>query len=255
MNPVTAAIIAFTCTFGGAMLGMWLQRVLPAHHLDTSSKDTIRVGIGLISTITALVLGLVTASAKSSFEAADAAVKQSATNILALDRTLARYGSETNEIRRALQHALQARIDTIWPQDSSKPIDLDPLRAVTGRGAEGIAGAIRGLRPRDDSQRELRSRALELAETMLRARWLSVAAAEPSVPVPFLLILVCWLTITFWSFGLFAPRNATVLAVLFVCGLSVGSAMFLLLEMDGPFDGVLKVSVEPLRYALAQLNQ
>ena len=199
------------------MLGMWLQRVLPPHHLDTRSKDTIRVGIGLISTITALVLGLVTASAKSSFDAADAAVEQSATNILALDRTLARYGSETNEIRRALQHALRARIDTIWPQDSSKPIDLDPMRAVTGRAAEGIAGAIHGLRPRDDSQRELRLRALELAETMLRARWLSVAAAEKSVSVPFLLILVLWLTVTFASFGLFAPRNATVLAVLFVC--------------------------------------
>ena len=92
------------------MLGMWLQRVLPPHHLDTRSKDTIRVGIGLISTITALVLGLVTASAKSSFDAADAAVEQSATNILALDRTLARYGPETNEIRRALQQALRARI-------------------------------------------------------------------------------------------------------------------------------------------------
>jgi hypothetical protein len=255
MNPVTAAIIAFTCTFGGAMLGMWLQRVLPPHHLDARSKDTIRVGIGLISAITALVLGLVTASAKSSFDAADAAVEQSATNILALDRTLARYGSETNEIRAALQHALRVRIDTIWPPDSSKPVDLDPMRAATGRAAERIAGAIHGLRPRDDSQRELRLRALELAETMLRARWLSVAAAEKSVSVPFFLILVFWLTITFASFGLFAPRNATVLAVLFVCALSVGSAVFLLLELDTPFDGVLKVSAEPLRYALAHLNQ
>ena len=122
------------------MLGMWLQRVLPPHHLDTRSKDTIRVGIGLISTITALVLGLVTASAKSSFDAADAAVEQSATNILALDRTLARYGPETNEIRRALQQALRARIDTIWPQDSSKPIDLDPMRAVTRAGRRGNGG-------------------------------------------------------------------------------------------------------------------
>ncbi len=255
MNPIGVGIIAFTCTFGGAILGMWLQRVLPPHHLDTRSKDTIRVGIGLISTITALVLGLVTASAKISFDAADAAVERSATNILALDRTLARYGSETNEIRRALQHALRARIDTIWPQDSSKPIDLDPMRAVSGRAAEGIAAAIHGLRPRDDSQQELRLRALKLAETMLRARWLSVAAAETSVSVPFFLILVFWLTITVASFGLFAARNATVLAVLFVCALSVGSAVFLLLEMDAPFDGVLKVSAEPLRYALAHLNQ
>ena len=255
MNPITAGIIAFMCTFGGAMLGMWLYRILPAHHLDTSSKDTVRVGIGLISTMTALVLGLVLASAKSSFDTADAAVKQSANNILALDRTLARYGSETGEIRTAVQHAIRARIDMIWPQDSSTAIDLDPMRAGTGWAGEGIAAAIRGLRPRDDSQRELRVRALELAETILRARWLSVVGVETSLPMPFLLILVFWLTIIFASFGLFAPWNATVLAVLFVCALSVGSAVFLLLEMDAPFDGVLKVSAEPLRYALAHLNQ
>jgi hypothetical protein len=64
-----------------------------------------------------------------------------------------------------------------------------------------------------------------------------------------------WLTITFTSFGLFAPRNAMVVAVLFVCALSVASALFLVLEMDGPFDGVLKVSPEPLRSAYARLNQ
>jgi hypothetical protein len=126
----------------------------------------------------------------------------------------------------------------IWPPDSSKAIELDPTRAGIGWAAEGIAAAIRGLRPRDDSQRELRVRALELAEAILRARWLSVAGVETSVPGPFLLILVFWLTIIFASFGLFAPRNTTVLTVLFVCALSVGSAVFLLLEMATPFDGV-----------------
>ena len=76
-----------------------------------------------------------------------------------------------------------------------------------------------------------------------------------SVPLPFLTVLVFWLVITFASFGLFAPRNGTVLAVLVVCALSVGAAVFLVLEMDGPFTGVLKVSAEPLRYAYSHLNQ
>jgi hypothetical protein len=64
-----------------------------------------------------------------------------------------------------------------------------------------------------------------------------------------------WLTITFVSFGLFAPRNATVIAVLFLCALSVGSAVFLIFELDGPFDGLLKVSPDPLRYAISHLNE
>ncbi len=255
MNPTIVGIIVFALTFGGALFGMWVRTLLPEHHLDAESKDTVKVGIGLIATMTALVLGLVTASAKSSFDAADLAVKRTAVDVLALDRVLARYGSETGEIRKGFQRAIGARIDTIWPQSSSKPVNLDP--AASGQGPEGerLAGAIRALKPRDDSQRALQSTAQDMTEALLRTRWLMLAATAPSVPAPFLMILLFWLTITFASFGVFAPRNATVLTVLFVCALSVSLAVFLVLEMDSPFDGLIKVSADPLRYAYAHLNQ
>jgi hypothetical protein len=123
-----------------------------------------------------------------------------------------------------------------------------------GSGAERIVEAIRGLKPRDDAQRALQSRALDLSETLLQARWLVLAGIEKSVPVPFVVILLFWLMIIFTSFGLFAPRNATVLVVLFVCALSVTSAVFLIIEMDVPFEGLLRVSADPWRYAYAHLN-
>ena len=255
MAPTIVGLIVFACTFAGALLGMWLRTVLPEHLLDAESRDTVKVGIGLIATMSALVLGLVTASAKSSFDAVDTAVKQTATQVLALDRALARYGPETGEIRDGLRRALGARIDMIWPQGSSKPANLDPARAETMRRAEGLADAIWGLKPQDDSRRALQARALDLAEALLQARWLVMAATGASIPVPFLAVLLFWLIITFASFGLFAPRNAMVVTVLFVCALSVGSAVFLVLEMDGPFDGLVKVSADPLRYAHAHLNQ
>ena len=252
MDASVVAIIVFTCTFAGALLGMWLRTVLPEHHFDSESRDTVKVGIGLIATMTALVLGLVTASAKSSFDDVNTAVKQSATQVLALDRALARYGSETGEIRKGLQRAVGARIDMIWPQERSAPVSLNPTRVS---GVEGLADAIQGLSPKDDSQRALQARALDLAEALLQARWLVIAGTGASVPVPFLVVLLFWLTITFASFGLFAPSNALVVTVLFVCALSVGGAVFLILEMDGPFDGLLKVSADPLRSAHAYLNQ
>jgi hypothetical protein len=149
-----------------------------------------------------------------------------------------------------LKRVVGGRIDLIWPQDSSKPVSLDPLS-----GGEEIARSIRNLKPTDDSQRALQARALELGETLLQSRWIVTTSIGASVPLPFLAVLLFWLTITFASFGLFAPRNAMVIAVLFVCALSVASALFLVLEMDGPFDGVLKVSPEPLRSAYARLNQ
>ena len=255
MDPTIVGLIVFLCTLGGALFGMWLRTTLPEHHLDAESRDVVKVGIGLIATMTALVLGLVLASAKSSFEAVGAAVKTTAVEVLTLDRLLARYGAETGAIRQGLQRGLGARIDVIWPQGAVQPADFDPLRLGAVAQTEGLPTAIRALTPRDEAQRALQARALDLSEALLQARWLVFAGTKPSVPMPFLVILVCWLTITFASFGLFAPRHATVLAVLFVCALSVGSALFLILEMDTPFDGVLKVSAEPLRYALAHLNQ
>jgi len=234
---------------------MRLRRTLPGHHFDADSKDTVKVGIGLIATMTALLLGLVTASAKSSFDAADSAVKKTAIDVLTLDRLLARYGSETGDIRKGLQRAIGARTDQIWPKGDSKRADLDPIRSGAASQAEVLPEAIRVLKPRDDSQRALHSRAMDLAEQLLQERWLVLAGTETSIPVPFLVILVFWLTLTFASFGLFAPGNAMVLWVLFLCALSVGGAVFLILEMDTPFEGLLRISADPWRYALAHLNQ
>jgi hypothetical protein len=143
----------------------------------------------------------------------------------------------------------------IWGQGSSKPADLDPLRSGAGLTAERLADALQGLKPHDDSQRALQARALDLTEAILQARWLMLTRTGASIPVPFLAILLFWLTIIFTSFGLFAPRNAMVVTVLFVCSLSVGCAVFLVVEMDGPFDGLLKVSADALRYAHTHLNQ
>jgi hypothetical protein len=255
MNPLIVGTIVFAVTLAGALIGNWLRTRLPEHHLDAASRETVTLGVGLIATMTALVLGLVTASAKSSFDAVDAAVKDTAMDILTLDRLLARYGPESVEIRRALQHTLASRIDTIWPDGASQHADLDPLRSGAAVGVERLAQRLQGLTPRDGSQQALKARALDLAEEILQARWLLLASVGASVPVPFLVILAFWLTLIFASFGLFAPRNGTVLVVLFVCAVSVGSAVFLILELDGPFDGFVRVSADPLRHAHASLNQ
>jgi hypothetical protein len=205
--------------------------------------------------MTALVLGLVTASAKSSFDNVSTAVSQTAMDVVTLDRLLARYGAETGEIRQALQHTVAARIDAIWGQGPSRSDIRDSFRSGAAAGPEKIADAIRSLTPKDDSQRSLQARALEMAESLLQARWIVLAFGGSSVPLPFLLILMFWLAITFTSFGLFAPRNMTVFVVFVVCALSVGSAAFLILELDAPFEGWLRVSSDPMRYAQGYLNQ
>ena len=253
MNPTIVGLIVFGCAFGAALLGLWLRTRSPEHLLNAGSRDSVIQSITLVATMTAVMLGLIVASAKSSFDAVDVAVKSGATDILTLDRVLARYGPETGEVRNALKQALARRIEMIWPQSSSRPVQID-LSGVSAR-VEGVAERIHALTPRDDTQRSLQTQAVVIAERLLEAKWVVFAGSRASIPVPLLVLIVFWLMIAFTSFGLLGTQNTTVVTVLFLCALSVGSAVFLILEMDGPFVGLIKVSADPLRFAYAHLNQ
>lgn len=254
MNPTVVGIVVFGITFSSVLLGMWLRPLLPEHYLHKESQDSIKVGTGLIATMTALVLGLVTASSKSSFDAIDSAVTEAAMHILTLDRVLARYGNETDGVRQQLQQVLRKRVETIWGRTAT-PGQADPAASSTLVEAEDVTEAIRQLSPTSDSQRALQAKAIDLAESLLQSRWVTIAALKTPVPIPFLVVLLFWLAFIFMSFGLLAPRNWLVVAVLFVCAFSVGSAMFLILEMGSPFSGLIRVSEAPLRIAISRLNQ
>lgn len=253
MHPTVIGLVVLMCTFGGALLGMRLRAALPEHHLSTEARDTIKLGIGLVATVTALVLGLMTASAKSTFDALDSTVKHTAAGLLSLDRTLARYGPETAKIREALKSTAAQRVQVIWHKQGSGNAHLDP--AASAHGVEVLATEIHKLVPNTDEQRALRTRALASSEMLLDSRWIVVAALATSVQGAFLTMLVFWLTITFTTFGVLAPRNRTVVVVLFVCAMSVAGAIFLVLEMDSPFDGLITVSSAPFEFALEHMNK
>lgn len=253
MTPTEIALIVFAFMFGGLLLGMFLRAVTPEHHLSEDSKDVIKLGMALIATIAALVLGLVIASAKSSYDTEDAAVKHIAAKVLLLDHVLAQYGPETKESRDLVRRILANKVDEIWPEERSQPARLDTSEAAPIAG--GLEDRIRQLAPQNDDKRWFQSRALQITSDIMETRWFVSGGMGSSVPLPFLVVVVFWLTIIFGSFGLFAPRNATVVAVLFVCALSVAGAIFLILEMDQPFSGVMKISSTPFRYTLSHLGQ
>jgi hypothetical protein len=253
MSSLEIAGITFACIFGGALLGMLFRRVLPEHHLNPESKDVVKVGMGLIATMAALVLGLLTGSAKSSFDTQDAELKQMAANVILLDRTLAHYGPETKNIRDQIRRAIAYKLAMTWPEDGS--VARTDLSENTP-AVEGIEDAIRALSPQNDAQRAFQSRALEITGGLLETRWLMFGQqAGNAIQTPLLVVMVFWLAALFASFGLFAPRNATVIAVLCVSALSVSGAILLILEMNQPFQGLVKVSSAPLQYTLAHLGQ
>jgi len=250
MNSTVVSLIVFACVFGGAMLGVWLRSVLPEHHLKAASKDIVRLGMGLVGTMAALVLGLLVASAKGSYDAQSNDITQLSANVVFLDRVLAHYGPESKETRDQLREMVGRIRDRVWPGNHSGSARLEPASAN-----EAFYVQIRQLSPKDKAQRSLRKQALRIANSVLLTRWLMYEQGASPVPVPMLVILVLWLTIIFISFGLFAPRNATVVASLFVSALSVSCAIFLILEMYRPFEGMIQISSTPLTMALAHLGK
>ena len=207
------------------------------------------MGMGLIGTMAALALGLLIASAKGSYDAQRIELTQISANIILLDRIMAHYGPETKEARDLLRRAVAHLLDRMWPEITSGPAQLEPTAQ-----SEGPYDKIQKLSPQNEAQRSLKAQALRIGTDISQTRWLMVAQRGGSIPMPFLAVLVFWLTIIFVSFGLLAPRNTTVIATLFVCALSVSGAIYLILELDRPFDGHMQISSAPLRDALSYLG-
>jgi len=251
VNPIGVGCIVLVCVFGGAMLGMAIRTLLPEHHLNTESKDVIKLGMGLIATMSALVLALLTNSAKGSYDTQRNEITQLSANILLLDRVLAHYGPETKEARDVLRDAVVSNLDRTWPQERR----LVSAPGPPSIGAEALLDKIQALSPKNDKQRSLQSQALTMAIGLGQTRWLMYEQGAGSISKPMLIALVFWLTAIFTSFGLSAPRNATVATALIVSALSVSGAIFLIQEMYTPFSGLIQISSTPLRAALTHLGQ
>lgn len=253
VSSLAVSCVVFACVFGGALVAMLVKRALPEHHLSGESKDVVKLAMGLIATLAALVLGLLVATAKGHYDAQSAIVKEMSTNAQLLNRVLERYGSEANEARSLLKKVIEATVERLWPEGGGKSVNLAPGEARTV--GDAMHDQIMALAPQNDGQRALKARALDVAANLAQARFRLFAAQDGSLPVPLLVVLVFWLVILFAGYGLLAPGNATVIVVLLVCALSVSGAIFLLLELAMPFGGIMKISSEPLRDALSQLGR
>lgn len=249
VNSIIVSFIVFAIIFGAACVGMLLRRVLPEHHLSADSKEVIKLGTGLVATMAALVLGLLVASAKGSYDAQSAEVTQASANIVLLDRLLAHYGSETKEIREILRSITARVLEETWSTGRNGPPEFGTA------GNEVMLEKIQGLSPENNLQRTIQSQALNITMNLGQTRWLMFEQGVNSVSKPMVVVMVFWLALIFMTWGMFSPPNASVVASLLAAALSVSGAMFLILEMYNPYQGLIQISSAPLRAALAHLGQ
>lgn len=251
MRSIIISILVAACVFSGSLLGLFLHRVLRPVHLTKESQDAVRLGVGMLSVLSSLVLGLLIATAKTSYETSDTAVRRYAAELALLNETLRDYGADAAAPKALLRQYTVTLLHDIWPLAGGPPHVSDEKSV---RLMEQVREAVRALTPVDDGQKWLRDQALAINIGLLRQRWLLVGEQGATVSPIVLVVLVSWITVIFVSFGLNAPRNAMVIAAFLVCGLAIGGSIFLILEMDRPLDGVMQIPSWPLRNVLREME-
>lgn len=253
MNHLMVAFIVFLCLFGSALLGAYVRARLPSHHLSEDSISVVKLATGLIATMSALVLGLLVSSAKGTFDTANNELVSTAAKVVEFDRLLSRYGTQTDPIRQQVKQRYAEVVALLASRNATLLEQLDSPQTI--RSSEALQREIEALAPANDGQRALKAQALALIDEVFATRWLVLLQAHASIPLTMLVILVAWLSIIFGSFGLFAPRNGTVLAVLMMCAFSASASILLVEELNRPLDGLISLSLSPMRESLTRLGQ
>ena len=264
MRPVTATSLQIACVvmlivFGGAVVGLAIGRRLPEHHLSGETRAVVSVSMAVVGTMSALVIGLLISSASTAFNGRNADLARLSTTIVHLDSLLRRYGEAADPARAALQDYAARKFQDLFPGPAGAPLVSNTKTAAVLDAAED---RILALEPGDARHRWLVAEALRAATAIADARNELAEQERNSLPLPFLGAVTLWLTLLFASFGLFAPRNATVVAALFCCALAVSAAVKLVVDMDTPFAGRLRLvrppihlSSEPMAQALDTISR
>lgn len=254
MSELSISAVIVLTILGAAWIGGVVRTKLPQHHLNEDTKDMVKVGIGFLATLSAIVLGLLLASAKTSYDTKVEEIQQIAAKVVLLDSNLREIGRAADPIRASLRQLLSEQILPRWDRGT---LDIAATTADTQRPQvmDDLMRALRSLTPSGEVQTFARARAMALSEQLAQTRWLLIEQAGGTIPMPFLVVLVFWLAAIAASLTLFAPRNGTLVAISIICAVSFGSAIFLILEMDQPYTGLIRISDVPLRMTLTFLQR
>jgi hypothetical protein len=244
-------LISFIAIMAGIATGTYLRRHVDLDKLGPATKEVIRLGASYLATLSAVLISLMIASAKASYDNQDAHFRTLAAYLVETDQLLAQYGPETTQIRILMRQAVPAAVDRIWREKRSAVQDSAFTAASL---AEQVNSAVATLKPVSDVQHALKKRIKEASAEIARTRVLMFADSEAAILTPFLLILIFWLAVVFASYSLFVEPSRVVLAAFLVFALSISSALFLVADLSQPFVGLMQIPKEQLRHTLAPLN-
>lgn len=252
VGSVPIGVIIVAILFGSAMLAMAAAYFLPPQHLSAETKSVVSVSTAVVGTLSALVVALLISNANASFMSKTQEVTQISTDLINLDGILHRYGPETQDIRTMLRRYAEAKMRDLFPTDPSHGPDLE--NGTTIALLEGVQDKLLALTPADAAQHWLHAQALDLTAAMMALSRHLAQEDAIRTPLPLLVLVMFWFAVIFVSFGLFSPRNAIAIAMIFFCSAAIGGAIRMTTELQMPFQGIVRISSTPLSHALAVVS-
>jgi len=251
MSSTIAFLASFASILIGAAVGMVLKRSLPPDMLEGGSKEFIRLSAGFLATLAALVIGLMIASAKNTYDSQSSNIRQLGTNAVLVDQMLVKYGPEARTARTLLRETIPSATARIWQEHIQR---AGEATFVISETAERFYNAVEGLKPANAEQTSLKSRIITIVTEMGRTRLLVFTQNENAIPVPFFIVLIFWLVAIFASFSLFAEPGPIVIASVLVFAVSVSSALFLIVDLSRPFEGLMQITNHHLHMVLPKVE-
>ncbi len=249
MNEVRIAIFVFLCLAAASLGALFCYERLPEHQRQDDTQKVLHLIANIFVVMTSLVLGLMISSAKSRFDGVNQDVHSYATKLILLDRMLLLYGPETGDTRQRLLAYTERAADGHWTAGGGLS------DKTSERLLEDVGTRLRVLDPNRDPQLSIWNDMRQQYRKVLELRWSLVEQAEGSLPRPLMLMVVAWLVLIFAVFGFRAPRNAVVVTGFVAAAVLMGGAIYLIVDMDVPFEGPIQVSPAPLQRALAEMRR
>jgi ABC-type amino acid transport system permease subunit len=250
MSHTVIGLISFAAIFGGVIAGMRIRHRLPGHHLTAETQSAVTVAVAVIGTLSALVLGLMITAANRSFSARADQVRELSVQVIRIDRNLHRYGPETDDIRLALHAWAKAKTQQLFPEKGQDRLSTQGTIIMI----ETVQDEILDLEPKNPQQTYLRTLCLTLTSNIIQAGWSLETLTGQSIPGPFLVLLVFWLSMVFASFGLFAPTNPTTIVMLLLCSIAVSGGIYFIEELDNPVSGLIQIPPDAMRKAVNEIG-
>ncbi len=251
MNAIAVSSIVFASILASGLVGMAVRRAIPVDRLGLGEKEVARLVTGLMTTMAAIVLGMLVSSAKASYDARTNEVAEISSQVVTIDRMLSKYGTETSEIRAQFRLLVEASINRIWPAQAKVNVELKPRDE-----GDTLVDQLQLLAPKSAAQAGVKAQILNMVVDLRQTQWLLFLKSQQSaIPVPLLLVVVTWLGLIYFSFGVFTQPSSTIVVTLAVGALAVSTAVLIILELYTPFRGVLRISSEPILAALNQMGR